>query len=120
MAESTSVSLPRICLSDSVGPLYYLYLLLVPTFTTNSINILAGLNGIEVSQAFIIAVSVALNDLLYIPIWPNWIIRLVGGHEGTGMVLEWALGEVVKRHLMSLYFMLPLAGVCGGFLYHNW
>jgi len=27
---------------------------------------------------------------------------------------------LVERHLFSLYFMLPLLGVCTGFLYHNW
>lgn len=42
---------------------------LLPTFCTNSINILAGINGSEVSQALVIAVSVILNDLLYLP-WP--------------------------------------------------
>ena len=27
---------------------------------------------------------------------------------------------LVERHLFSLYFMLPLLGVCTGFLHHNW
>ncbi|KAI9509230.1 hypothetical protein F5148DRAFT_788098 [Russula earlei] len=28
--------------------------------------------------------------------------------------------ELVERHLFSLYFVLPLLGVCLGFLFHNW
>ena len=50
-----------------LGPLYYLYMSLLSTFTTNSISILAGVNSSEVSQAVIIAISVILNDLLYLP-----------------------------------------------------
>ncbi|KAF9510086.1 hypothetical protein BS47DRAFT_1348376 [Hydnum rufescens UP504] len=41
---------------------------LLSTFCTNSINILAGINGIEASQALIIALSIALNGLLCPPL----------------------------------------------------
>lgn len=43
---------------------------MLSTFTTNSINILAGINGLEVSQSLIIAISVCINDALYLP-WPR-------------------------------------------------
>ena len=36
---------------------------------------------------------------------------------------EWHTGVVSLseiRQLFSLYFMLPLVGVCLGFMYHNW
>ncbi|KAL7418766.1 tunicamycin resistance protein [Cryptotrichosporon argae] len=104
-----------------VGALYYVYLAMLPTFTTNSINILAGVNGVEATQALVIAASVALNDLIFLPVWPRALLVALGiGNPHEGRVLEWAAGEVVKRHLMSLYFMLPLIGVCAGFLWHNW
>ncbi|KAK4685755.1 UDP-N-acetylglucosamine--dolichyl-phosphate N-acetylglucosaminephosphotransferase, partial [Tremellales sp. Uapishka_1] len=105
-----------------LGPIYYIYLLLLPTFTTNSINILAGINGVETLQALIIALSVTINDLLFLPIWPEWFLLALGGvgNPKEGRMLEWAAGEVVQRHLMSLYFMLPMVGICSGFLYHNW
>lgn len=101
---------------------------LLSTFTTNSINILAGINGSEVSQALIIAISVIVNDLLYLP-WPfdfripmhllgNQIEVEVGGTWHAGMA--YGSSELVGRHLFSLYFMLPLVGVCLGFMYHNW
>nr|ODN87642.1 UDP-N-acetylglucosamine-dolichyl-phosphate N-acetylglucosaminephosphotransferase [Cryptococcus depauperatus CBS 7841] len=121
----TSVVLPKSAVYWATklgfGPIYYLYLVLLPTFTTNSINILAGINGVEVTQALIIGLSVIFNDLLFLPIWPVKLLRWLGvGDAESGRVLEWAMGEVVDRHLMSLYFMLPLVGVCAGFLWHNW
>ena len=95
---------------------------MLPTFTTNSINILAGINGVEAVQALVIACSILLNDLLFLPIWPRSFLMALGGvgnpHEGR--LLDWAAGEVVKRHLMSSYFMMPLIGACLGFLWHNW
>jgi len=112
----------------NLGPLYYVYMSLLSTFATNSFNILAGINGSEVSQALIIALSVILNDLLYLP-WPlDFRIPLhllgysaeveVGGVWSAGMA--YGSQELVERHLFSLYFMLPLVAVCAGFMYHNW
>lgn len=110
------------------GPLYYVYMSLLSTFSTNSINILAGINGSEVSQALIIALSVILNDLLYLP-WPvdfRIPLHLLGNRTELGFGGVWSAGmaygsrELVERHLFSLYFMLPLVAVCSGFVYHNW
>lgn len=101
---------------------------LLSTFSTNSINILAGINGSEVSQAFIISISVILNDLLYLP-WPIGFrlpLHLLGGKAEVDIGGAWGAGmahgskELVERHLFSLYFTLPLLAVCGGFFYHNW
>jgi UDP-N-acetylglucosamine--dolichyl-phosphate N-acetylglucosaminephosphotransferase len=101
---------------------------MLSTFCTNSINILAGINGSEVSQALIIALSVILNDLLYLP-WPAYFhipLHLLGSHKEVEIGGMWSAGmaygsrELVERHLFSLYFMLPLVGVCLGFMYHNW
>jgi UDP-N-acetylglucosamine--dolichyl-phosphate N-acetylglucosaminephosphotransferase len=101
---------------------------LLSTFSTNSINILAGINGSEVSQALIIALSVILNDLLYLP-WPVGFripLYLLGNRTELGIGGVWSAGmaygsrELVERHLFSLYFMLPLVAVCMGFVYHNW
>jgi len=112
----------------NLGPLYYVYMSLLSTFSTNSFNILAGINGSETSQALIIALSVILNDLLYLP-WPFGFripLHLLGIHAELDVGGTWKAGmaygsvEAVERHLFSLYFMLPLVGVCAGFLYHNW
>jgi len=101
---------------------------LLSTFATNSINILAGINGSEVGQALIIALSVILNDLLYLP-WPIGFhipLYLLGNKTEVEFGGVWSAGmsygsrELVERHLFSLYFMLPLVAVCAGFMYHNW
>ena len=42
----------------------------------------------------------------------------IGGIYGAG--LSHGSKELVERHLLSMYFMLPLIGVCIGFMYHNW
>jgi hypothetical protein len=111
-----------------LGPLYYLYMMLLSTFSTNSINILAGINGSEVSQALIIALSVILNDLLYLP-WKtgfNIPLHLLGSKAEVEVGGVWSAGmahgsqELVERHLFSLYFMIPLVCICMGFMYHNW
>lgn len=112
----------------SIGPLYYIYMSLLSTFATNSINILAGINGSEVGQALIIALSVILNDLMYLP-WPidfRIPLHLLGNKAELDFGGVWNAGmafgsrQLVERHLFSLYFMLPLVAVCTGFMYHNW
>jgi hypothetical protein len=101
---------------------------LLSTFATNSINILAGINGSEVGQALIIALSVILNDLMYLP-WPidfRIPLHLLGNKAELDFGGVWNAGmafgsrQLVERHVFSLYFMLPLVAVCTGFMYHNW
>lgn len=101
---------------------------MLSTFSTNSINILAGINGSEVGQALIIALSVIVNDLIYLP-WPFNLrvpLHLLGSQAEVEIGGVWSAGmahgsqELVERHLFSLYFMLPLVAVCAGFMYHNW
>lgn len=41
--------------SYRTGPLYYVYMSMLSTFCTNSINILAGVNGVEVSSLVLAA-----------------------------------------------------------------
>lgn len=97
---------------------------MLSTFCTNSINILAGINGIEVGQAVVIAISVVINDLLHLPlpISPNLLMYL------PQWVNDWSVSALVgpttveqaERHLFSLYFMLPLIGASLALLFHNW
>jgi UDP-N-acetylglucosamine--dolichyl-phosphate N-acetylglucosaminephosphotransferase len=69
---------------------YYVYMASIAIFCPNSINILAGINGLEVSQSIIIAMFIVINDSLYIS---------VQGHPAT------------DSHLFSTYFLLPFLGV---------
>ncbi|KAI0828421.1 glycosyl transferase family 4-domain-containing protein [Hypoxylon sp. FL0890] len=83
-----------------LGILYYGYMSAFSIFSPNSINILAGINGIEVSQSIVIALLLAFNDALYL-LTPY-------PHPAT------------DSHLFSLYFLLPFLGVSFALLIHNW
>lgn len=69
-------------------------------FCTHSINILAGINGIEAGQSVVIGISVICNDLLYVFNNPD--------------------RASVEAHLFSLYFIMPFVGVTCALLWHNW
>jgi UDP-N-acetylglucosamine--dolichyl-phosphate N-acetylglucosaminephosphotransferase len=84
----------------NLGALYYVYMAGVAIFCPNSINILAGINGIEVSQSLVIAALLVLNDCLYLfSAYP---------HPAT------------DSHLFSLYLLLPFIGVSLALWWHNW
>lgn len=71
-------------------------------FSSNSINILAGINGIEVAQSLVIAVLIVFNDVLYLSPFAPY------PHPAT------------DSHLFSLYLLLPFIGVSLALLMHNW
>merc|ERR1719471_701697 len=79
-----------------LGLLYYLYMGMLAVFCTNAINILAGINGIEVGQSIIIATSIAIFNLM----------SLSGG--------------LAHHHRFSLYFLSPYITTSLGLLAHNW
>ncbi|KAL2857500.1 glycosyl transferase family 4-domain-containing protein [Aspergillus pseudodeflectus] len=83
-----------------LGFLYYVYMAAVAIFCPNSINMLAGINGVEVAQSLVIAVLLMANDALYL-ITPF-------RHPAT------------DSHLFSLYFLLPFVGVSLALLSQNW
>ncbi|VVT49073.1 uncharacterized protein SAPINGB_P002090 [Magnusiomyces paraingens] len=85
--------------SIDLGFLYYLYMAAVAIFCPNSINIYAGVNGLEVSQSLVIGLSILANDILY----------LARPHN-----------LATESHLLSLYLVLPFLGVTCSLLYYNW
>ncbi|KAA1101676.1 tunicamycin resistance protein [Puccinia graminis f. sp. tritici] len=82
----------------------------------HSINILAGINGVEVGQSLIICLSIICNDLLYIHLdlaelgLPH---RFSFGFANGSKALE-------DRHLFSLCLMLPLFAVMLALIKFNW
>ncbi|KAM0514172.1 hypothetical protein ACHAPE_007008 [Trichoderma viride] len=83
-----------------LGFLYYVYMACVAMFCPQSINMFAGINGIEVSQCIVVSLLIAFNDCLYLfTPYP---------HPAT------------DSHLFSLYLLLPWIGVSCALLYHNW
>ncbi|KAI9839219.1 MAG: hypothetical protein M1819_003212 [Sarea resinae] len=85
-----------------LGWLYYAYMAAIAIFCPNSINILAGVNGIEVSQSLVIAFLLVINDALYLAPITKY------PHPAT------------DSHLFSLYFLLPFIGVSAALWFHNW
>ncbi|KAJ6136764.1 hypothetical protein N7497_012317 [Penicillium chrysogenum] len=49
-----------------LGWLYYMYMAAVSIFCPNAINMLAGINGIEVAQSLVIAIQLLFNDAMYL------------------------------------------------------
>ncbi|KAJ5465428.1 hypothetical protein N7530_009215 [Penicillium desertorum] len=85
-----------------LGWLYYMYMAAVSIFCPNAINMLAGINGIEVAQSLVIAIQLLFNDAMYLaPMTPY-------PHPAT------------DSHLLSIYFLLPFIGVSTALLFHNW
>ena len=72
----------------------------VAIFSPNAINILAGINGIEVAQSIVVALLLAGNDVLYL-LTPY-------PHPAT------------DSHLFSLFLLLPFLGVSAALLMQNW
>lgn len=85
-----------------LGALYYIYMAAIAIFCPNSINILAGINGIEVGQSIVIACLIVLNDSLYV------LPPRSQPHPAA------------ESHLLSIYLLLPFIGVSLALLKHNW
>eukprot|EP00042_Codosiga_hollandica_P025326 m.111825 g.111825 ORF g.111825 m.111825 type:complete len:421 (+) comp51836_c0_seq1:2-1264(+) len=76
--------------------LYYVFMGMLAVFCTNAINILAGINGVEAGQSFVIALSVLLHNFVQLD------------------------GPYSAMHELSIYLLLPFAGVTAALLYYNW
>ena len=87
-----------------LGWLYYAYMAAISIFCPNSINILAGINGIEVSQSLVISVLLLANDILSLYAAPDTPTP----HPAT------------DPHLFSIYLLLPFIGVSAALWWHNW
>lgn len=83
-----------------VGVLYYVYMACLSIFCTNAINILAGINGVEVGQTIVIVVAILCNNILWM----------------QSETVDLASAEV---HTFSFYLMLPLLGVMLALFAHN-
>ncbi|XP_065644710.1 UDP-N-acetylglucosamine--dolichyl-phosphate N-acetylglucosaminephosphotransferase isoform X3 [Hydra vulgaris] len=80
----------------NLGVFYYIYMGMLAVFCTNAINILAGVNGLETGQSLVIGLSILLFNIMELS------------------------GDSWKRHLFSLYFILPYCFVSTALLFYNW
>ena len=83
-----------------LGLAYYGFMSALSIFCTNSINILAGVNGLEVGQSVVIGATVLVNNAIQLWRWPE--------------------GPLHDNNLFSLYLMLPFLGTSLALLRHNW
>ncbi|ODV81992.1 uncharacterized protein CANTADRAFT_4042 [Suhomyces tanzawaensis NRRL Y-17324] len=84
-----------------LGIFYYFYMSAVSIFSPNSINILAGINGLEVGQSVVLAIIFLTNDFCYL---------------FSSNVSQAAYDS----HLFSVIFIIPFIGVSLGLLQYNW
>jgi len=80
--------------------LYHFYMALIAVFCTNSINIYAGVNGLEVGQSVVIACSVIVFNLL----------ELSEPSQSTSL----------NGQLLSLFLIFPFLSTSLGLLVFNW
>ncbi|KAH0972326.1 hypothetical protein GBA52_024482 [Prunus armeniaca] len=83
-----------------LGWMYKLYMGLLAVFCTNSINIHAGLNGLEVGQTVIIASAILIHNIMQI---------------GAS-----ADSEYKMAHAFSLYLVQPLLATSLALFSYNW
>ena len=87
---------PFIGFSVDLWILYYVYMGMLAVFCTNAINILAGVNGLEVGQSLIIASSILTFNIVELS------------------------GDAWKAHQFSMYFMIPYIATSLALFKHNW
>jgi UDP-N-acetylglucosamine--dolichyl-phosphate N-acetylglucosaminephosphotransferase len=85
-----------------LGILYKVYMVALVIFCANSINILAGVNGLEAGQTAVIACAVLFHNLM-----------MLGGPASKNAAVR-------DGHLFSAYLMFPLATTTMGLLHFNW
>lgn len=94
-----------------LSSLYYVYMSALTIFAPNSINILAGINGIEVGQSLVIAGLLILNSSLYLLPFPGNPVL------GNGYVNH--PHPATESHQLTLYLLLPFVAVSLALYLHN-
>lgn len=89
-----------------LGFLYYIYMASVAIFCPNSINILAGVNGLETGQSVVMGILILLNDLCYLV--PHLIMP--ESHHPPSF----------EAHMFSACIIVPYLGVALALLKWNW
>ncbi|KAG5552523.1 hypothetical protein RHGRI_010565 [Rhododendron griersonianum] len=83
-----------------LGWIYKLYMWLLAIFCTNSINIHAGINGLEVGQTIVIACAILVHNVMQIGVSSN--------------------PEYKQAHAFSIYLVQPLLATSMALFSYNW
>lgn len=93
---SSTVVPPQVISVLELGVFYKVYMMLVAVYSSNTINILAGINGLEAGQTFVIACSILVHNFM-------------------------ELGSPYHaQHMFSIVCMLPFIATTLGLLKYNW
>lgn len=79
-----------------LGYLYLLYMGMLAVFCTNTINIYAGINGLEAGQSYVIGCAILVHNL----------VEIQAGR--------------LENHLFSVMIVMSFVGVTMALLRHNW
>lgn len=85
--------------SLELGLFYQFYMACMVVFCTNSINIFAGINGLETGQSVVIATSMLVHNFFQ---------------------LQWGTRQEIDGHILSIFLLLPFLAANLGLLYFNW
>ena len=107
------------------GWVYKLYMGLLAVFCTNSINIHAGLNGLEVGQTVVIASAVSINTNM---IFKNLTFLCSLTSFCNSQILIHNLMQIgassdpeyKQAHAFSIYLVQPLLATSLALLSYNW
>ncbi|KAE9455913.1 hypothetical protein C3L33_12191, partial [Rhododendron williamsianum] len=83
-----------------LGWIYKLYMWLLAIFCTNSINIHAGINGLEVGQTIVIACAILVHNVMQIGVSSD--------------------PEYKQAHAFSIYLVQPLLATSMALFSYNW
>lgn len=103
-SNSTTVIIPKpfreyFGFSFDLGILYYVYMGLLAVFLTNTINIYAGVNGLEVGQSLVIGVSIIVFNVTEIFLTKD--------------------PKILNNHVFSLYLMIPFVAASFALYQYN-
>jgi len=96
---STTILIPITQQAINLGFLYHAVMAFLAVFCTNSINIFAGINGLEVGQSLVIACSILIHNT----------IQLLYFKETNP-----------SMSLLAISFITPFITTSSALLYYNW
>jgi UDP-N-acetylglucosamine--dolichyl-phosphate N-acetylglucosaminephosphotransferase len=95
-----------------LGFLFVVFMGLLAVFCTNSINIMAGINGLEAGQSYIIAVSI-LTFKLYEMAFRSDVHGYAKAHSNE-------FSGSIDHQIFTILMILPFIGTTLALLKHNW
>lgn len=95
-----------------LGLMYHVYMMLLAIFCTNSINIYAGINGLEVGQALVMCIAVIAHNFLS--------LHTMVMSSGVSSVITTLGTTYPTQHLFSLLLSFPFLGCSSALLVYNW